>query len=329
MSSPAISVVMPVYNAERYLHEAIESILNQTFTNYELIIINDGSSDSSEEIILSYKDQRIKYLKNRRNLRLPQTLNKAIKLAEGRYIARMDADDISLPERLKEQYSFMEKNKEIGVCGTWAKTIGAKGANWKYYVEDSKIKACLLFNSSFLHSSVVIRAEIIKKHFYKDIYLFAQDYGLWVEISKITKFHNIPYYLLKYRLHQSQTNTQEQLRVANEIRKMMLANIGCNLDDKEFNIFERIARGVQTNIGEAESIFNKILSSNLKSQYLEQRALETIIGDSFWSVLNNDKEYSLQKLSIFAKSQFSKYISLPPIYFLKFLTKCLINYHKG
>lgn len=329
MSLVAISVVMPVYNAEKYLKESIESILNQTFTNYEFIIINDGSADSSEEIILSHKDPRIKYLKNTKNMRLSRTLNKAIQLAQGRYIARMDADDISLPNILKEQYNFMEKNKEIGVCGTWAKTIGIEKANWKYYVEDSKIKACLLFNSAFIHSSVLIRAEIAKKYQYKNEHLFAEDYALWVELSEVTKFHNLPSYLLKYRLHQSQTDKQEQLRAASRVRKMMLANIGCNLDEQEFTIFERIARGLQSKIDEAGPLLNKILSSNLKSKYLEQKALEAIIGDKFWSILNNDKEYSLQKLAIFAKSPFRKYIALPAIYRFKFFTKCLINYHKG
>ena len=110
MSKPLVSVLMAVYNGEKYLLEAIESILNQTYTNFEFLIINDGSTDSTEEIILSYSDQRIRYIKNEQNLKLIASLNKGLDLAKGKYIARMDADDISLPDRLEKQVNFLERN---------------------------------------------------------------------------------------------------------------------------------------------------------------------------------------------------------------------------
>ena len=117
---PVISVIMPVYNTkEKFLREAVESILNQTFTDFEFIIINDGSDSITEDIILSYKDLRIKYLKNEQNLGIVQSLNKAVKTAKGKYIARMDADDISMPHRLEKQYEFMENHPQCGVCGTY------------------------------------------------------------------------------------------------------------------------------------------------------------------------------------------------------------------
>lgn len=115
---PAISVLMPVYNSEKYLNEAIESILNQTFVDFEFIIINDASNDNSENIIESYQDSRIKYFKNEKNLGVAKTLNKGLKLAQGKYIARMDSDDISLPERLYKQFKFMEVYNDIDVCGS-------------------------------------------------------------------------------------------------------------------------------------------------------------------------------------------------------------------
>jgi len=118
VNAPAVSVVMPVYNGEKYLRESIDSILNQTYTDYEFIIVNDGSNDKTEEIILSYNDNRIRYIKNEKNLQIVKSLNRGIELAKGRYIARMDADDISLPRRFEKQITFMENNLEIGVCGT-------------------------------------------------------------------------------------------------------------------------------------------------------------------------------------------------------------------
>ena len=119
MKQAQVTVLMPVYNAEQYLREAIGSILHQTFTDFEFIIINDGSTDRSEEIIKSYTDTRIRYYKNESNLKLIATLNKGFDLAGGKYIARMDADDISLPNRLQLQFELMEKNPEVGLCGTW------------------------------------------------------------------------------------------------------------------------------------------------------------------------------------------------------------------
>ena len=115
---PLISVILPAYNAERFLEEAIDSILAQTYKNFELIVLNDGSTDRTEEIILSYNDPRIRYIKNESNLKLIKTLNKGIALARGKYIARMDADDISLPTRFEKEIEFMEIHPDIGVCSS-------------------------------------------------------------------------------------------------------------------------------------------------------------------------------------------------------------------
>ena len=113
-----VSVIMPVYNGALYLREAIDSILSQTHTNLELIIINDGSNDNSEEIILSYEDNRIRYIINEKNSGICVTLNKGLDIAKGKYIARMDCDDISCPERLQMQIEYMEQNPSIGVLGS-------------------------------------------------------------------------------------------------------------------------------------------------------------------------------------------------------------------
>ena len=122
--NPLVTVLMPVYNGEKYLKEAIESILNQTFKDFEFLIINDGSTDNSVKIIQSFNDLRIRLIHNESNIGLIKTLNKGLKLSNGKYIARMDCDDVSLPKRLSVQINFMEKHPEIGVCGSWVKIIG-------------------------------------------------------------------------------------------------------------------------------------------------------------------------------------------------------------
>ncbi|HAS7841575.1 TPA: glycosyltransferase family 2 protein, partial [Vibrio cholerae] len=144
MSSPKISVVMSVYNGEKYLGEAIDSILKQTFSDFEFIIINDGSTDKTLEIIKSYmkKDDRI-VLVSRENKGLIVSLNEGLDLAKGQYIARMDADDISIKSRFEKQIEFLDSNPDIGVCGTWVEVFGEniKSKKWKMPTQDPDLKA--------------------------------------------------------------------------------------------------------------------------------------------------------------------------------------------
>jgi glycosyltransferase involved in cell wall biosynthesis len=240
MSTPAISVVMPVYNGEKYLREAIDSILSQTYTDFEFIILNDGSTDKTEEIILSYTDPRIVYVKNEDNLQIVKTLNKGIGIAKGKYIARMDADDISLPERFEKQFKFMEENPEVGVCGAWIETFGNQSLFWQYPVNHNEIRISLLFYSCMGHPTVMIRNDFRDLLFYDQNYNKAEDYELWQRLVRITKFHNLPFFLLKYRLHLNQTDLSIQSSVANSLRQNLIKSYCPNLDDSyliDFNGF--------------------------------------------------------------------------------------------
>lgn len=213
-----VSVVLPAYNAELYLKEAIDSILEQTFTDFELIVLNDGSSDSTEDIILSYSDRRIVYVRNQENLGLIETLNKGISLAKGKYIARMDADDIALPERLAKQINFLEENTQYGVVGSFAQIIDSKNI-YKVPVTDKEIKAFLYIDSPFIHPSVVIRKDLLTNNLYDHQYHRIEDYELWVRLSSQTKFYNIPEILLNYRVLEG---SESSLLKSNLERKLLL-----------------------------------------------------------------------------------------------------------
>jgi len=211
--STPISVLMPVFNAEKYLREAIESILNQTFTDFEFIIINDGSTDGSKDVILSYSDPRIKYVENETNLGLIQTLNNGIHLCRGQYIARMDADDISMPNRLKSQYHFMERHPEVGVCGTWAKVIDANNTVKDKIVNQTRpvfVSIHLLFSVPLVHPSCFIRTTLLQKHPYHPVSA-AEDYDLWCCLNDLTQIANIPTFLLYYRWHESNVSNEQKL----------------------------------------------------------------------------------------------------------------------
>lgn len=210
MGNPKVSVLLPVYNGEKYLHEAIESILHQSYKDFEFIIINDGSTDNSENIIKEFYDPRIRYIKQV-NHGLAATLNNAIEISEGLYIARQDQDDYSHPERIRKQIEFLESHLNCVVVGTWAKdidiTFNRKMLERRYGykrppIEDYAIKYHLLFDSPFIHSSVMMRKTIFNKNFMYSTDNDRQppeDYELWSRIGRFYEMRNIPEILHNYR----------------------------------------------------------------------------------------------------------------------------------
>ena len=223
---PRVSVLMPAYNVEKYVGEAIESILNQTFTDFEFIIINDGSTDNTAKIIKEYakKDKRIRFIDNKKNQGLIAVLNQGLDLCTGEYIARMDSDDISLPERFAKQIEYMDNHHECGVCGTFGKVFlenGKKGWIWK---EPIDVLICdLLKRNQLIHPTVFIRKDIIDKYNlrYNKDYKHAEDYAFWLELIKHTKIHNLSDILLNYRIHSNNIGVvynSEQLCVSKKIR---------------------------------------------------------------------------------------------------------------
>jgi len=205
---PKISVVMPVYNGEKYFIEAIVSILDQTFKDFEFIIINDGSVDRSLDILKEFQkqDKRVKII-SRENKGVIYSLNEGVKMAQGEYIARMDADDVSDPERLSKQLKYAQEN-DLAVCGTWAEGIDDKGQRLKdmnYPPSLDKIKSYTLIHNPFIHPSVMFRKDIFEKvGGYKKFFKHIEDYELWTRIVFKYKTGNISERLLKYRLHEEQ-----------------------------------------------------------------------------------------------------------------------------
>ncbi len=225
MKTPLISVIMPVYNGEKYLRKSIECILNQTLKDFEFIIINDGSTDKSEQIIKSYKDQRIIYRKNSKNLNLVKTLNKALKIAKGKYIARMDADDISLPQRFEKETAFLDQNPEYGVVGCYFAVINDEEVPFEIggvkLREDNDLKIALSVSSVFANGETMIRHELIKKHKlkYHGSKIPCEDYRFWVEIAEYTKFRVLPELLYIYRIHANSFSSTRWDFMQREVKK--------------------------------------------------------------------------------------------------------------
>jgi glycosyltransferase involved in cell wall biosynthesis len=227
---PLVSVVMPIYNSERFLDEAMESILNQTFEDFEFIIVADKSTDTSDAILDDFreKDDRIKVFDQER-IGLIASLNKGCQLAKGKYIARMDADDISLPHRLEMQLQYLEEHPEIGVLGTGIRYIdeaGRLGKSVRNPRDPKLIKFYLHLENCFVHPSIMMRRETIKHlGFYNPEAIDAEDYDLWARAAFVTQVSNLQDILLEYRVwsggissHNALSRDQTVLR----IRQLMI-----------------------------------------------------------------------------------------------------------
>ena len=258
-----VSVLMPVYNAEKYLSDAIDSIISQTFEDWELIVINDGSTDNSESIIAGYSDSRIYYIRNTENIGLIRTLNKGIDLCQGQYIARMDADDISLPGRLKKQVDFLDKNPDYLMCGTNAAVINDQGGitgRIRNLSENEYLQIHLLFSVPFVHPSMMIRKEVLQANRYNSNFKHVEDYELWCRIARQGKITNLKEELFEYRWHDSNVSVvynriQEELK--NKIIREELKKLDIDPTEEELYChkitFKLYSRGSKQNISIEQS----------------------------------------------------------------------------
>jgi glycosyltransferase involved in cell wall biosynthesis len=311
MQTPLISVILPVYNCEKYISTAIQSILNQTYSNFELIIINDNSTDNSEKEINAFKDPRIKYNKNPENLKLIQTLNIGIQLSKGEYIARMDADDISYPERFEKQIIFLEKNKEVGVLGTSFKLLKENSLNdnrfegiikVKYPFNSEEIAFELIYNNVILHPSVMFRKSIFDQHktFYNIEYTHAEEYYLWTELILKTKFANLEDCLLEYRVHDSQISnnySEIQLIKTLEIQRKYLNRLGFKLNDLETKLLIEFLQRKELKNDEIRILIRILNDFVIKLQSLtiiDQKHSLSIILKKLKNIIINCKTFNIQ-----------------------------------
>lgn len=238
---------MAVYNCERYVKYAIESMLNQSFSDFEFIIINDASTDKTGQIIESFKDSRIVYVRNKENIGQTGSLNNGIKMSRGFYIARMDADDISLPDRLLQQVEFLEKNKDIGVVGSWHQEINVnnKVIRRLRFPTFPNIKARLILlrlvgMPCLSHPTVMIRSKVLNDiGLYNEKYRISQDYDLWLRVSRKYSIENISKILLSYRVHKASLCRRDLKKTEMEIEDIIASNIKFYLPN--INSEEKIA----------------------------------------------------------------------------------------
>lgn len=288
-----LTVLMPVYNSEKFLKAAIDSIVNQTLTAFEFLIINDGSTDSSEEIIKSYKDPRINYLNNSRNKGIVETLNDGLKISRGKYIARMDADDIASPERFSEQLKFMQAHPEYKLCGSRALGIDVKGEklyNLNRPINVDEIKVFNLFKNAFIHPTIMADAKVIKAYAYHEDYKYAEDYLLFSQIAMTHPVANLKQRLLKYRIHnESITAKKNEEMIRSELKTIsyLLSFLFDVVSEEMLLLHHSILRPktISFSVEEMEDHLLAISSANQKKHIYNQIILDKQLQKEWYSIL--------------------------------------------
>lgn len=282
---------MPIFNAEAFVAAAVESILGQTFRDFEFLIIDDGSTDGSIEIVDGYADSRIRVIRNEHQIGLIRTLNLGLSLARGECVARMDADDISLPERLERQVRFMEANPDVGACGTWVATMGDReGEIWEYPESAGEIRCRLLFDSALAHPSVCMRRQEFARHGlqFDETYPLAEDYQLWRAASDVFPLANIGEVLVRYRIHAqsaSQRCAQQQEATVRRIHEESLGRLGLTPSEEERFVHRWVATGRPAgealDLREVGAWLEKLLRANANCGVYPRDGFERMLG-VFW-----------------------------------------------
>ena len=242
MIRPRVSILMPVYKTAPYLCEAMDSMLSQTFTDFELIVLNDCSPDNAEEILDSYTDPRIVRYKGEKNAGLSNVLNVGIEMARGKYIARMDSDDLSMPERLQIQVNYLEAHPDIDLVSVGMQLFGAKEEIWVREQDPEKIKIIALFHSPILHASSMWRKDSFEKYDlrFRQEMVPSEDYDLWTRaFVKGLRFVNLRQVLYKYRIHpeQATTNTCLTAEKDRQVQQNYLKAVLPSLSKKNRELF--------------------------------------------------------------------------------------------
>ncbi len=286
---PSVSILMPVYNAEPYLSEAIQSMLNQTYADFELIILDDCSTDRSAEVVQTFSDARIVYHRNEVNSGLANNLNTGLKLATGKYIARMDGDDISLPHRLQTQVDFLESHPDIDLCSCAMQMFGADNQLWIRDRDPEQVKITMMFYSAVLHASSVFRRDVFEKNnlYYKQETFPAEDYDLWARAAFFCRMVNLPDVMYLYRMHRTQVTSTDP-RSAEKCREIQIRYLSKALPVlSEKEIVDFVDGFIAYKISEIASIksvknhYLKIIKANASTLFFDQTLLKVRLSKYF------------------------------------------------
>jgi len=321
-----ISVLMPVYNAESFVKKAIESILNQTLRDFEFLIINDGSTDSTLNCINSYKDSRIKLISNSINLGLIKSLNIGIEIATGEIISRMDADDIAHPKRLEYIKDFMDNNPNVTVCGTWFNTTTLRINNKKY--NSDQIKTRFLFDCAISAATFRRNYFIDNDIRYSEKFPHAEDYELWTRLVFNVEFALITKCLLTLTLHENQVSKKFGIIQQNSMERalvILLNKIGIEPTNEEIMLHFQILHDLfpcnSDFVKKTEDWLKKLIYYNSKTKFISDKNFRKIINDEWFGILTHLSSNNIYTLYFLNNSSITNISSISKVSLMKFYLK--------
>ncbi len=279
--APRIAVVLPVFNGERYITEAVESVLRQTFTDYELIVVNDGSTDRTAELLARFSDPRMRVVSFPDNRGLVSALNTGIAESRAELIARMDADDICLPQRFQMQVKFLDEHPEVGICGTWTRGFGTENSRMEPPADPAGVAARIFFGWTIDHPSVMMRRSVLDRHGlrYRDEFRHVEDFDLFTRAAEITQVANVAVCLLLTRAHAEEISVvhrQEQVSTERRIMVRQLATLIPNATEADKELHLKIAYGSlgRSRFHQAERWLLRLQQANCERQRYNQQAFD-------------------------------------------------------
>ena len=303
MKQPLISVIMSTYNEEKYIETSLKSLLNQTFKDFEIIIVDDASTDHTRQLIEGLQDERIHLLCNEENQGLTKNLNKALKYAKGKYIARMDGDDIAFSKRFEKQYQYMEKHPDTMLVSCYTKSFGDSDLVFALPDKSDVLKVRMLVRPVYAHPGFMMRRELIEAGYrYNEEYRTAQDYEFASRVAEQYKIGLVPEVLLFYRVHKKQISAKagnQQFNNADKIRKRQLERLGIQLSEAEWQAYQALVKEVKVNdleeFDKVYEIIQKMLECNEKSKIYPSKIMERTLKQMLytWVIRNKNMNYIL------------------------------------
>ncbi len=336
MKEPTVSVLMPVYNGERYIAEAMESVFAQTFRDFELLIVEDGSTDNSLSVIQKFNDERLRVLRNDGNKGLMVTRNRAIQESKGRYLAFLDCDDVALPTRMEKQVAYLEAHPEIGLLGSWVQPIDEEGKNsgevWQKDASPEEIPSTLFCDNYFSQSSVMIRREVLSVGLYREASV--EDYDLWIRIVRVYKTWNLQEVLVRHRIHSTRTTVRQGSMVWDQDKKVLRTQLGFLKivpTEEELDFHWRILRRWIMSVRDSDFLHRAdrwlagIVEANRVVHAYDERCFERMIAEQWFLNCNSASGIGMWTWKLFRSSSLRRAYRLTKREKTIFLLKCLIG----
>ncbi len=341
MGGPKVSVLIPAYNAEKYIGDTIQSVLDQTFQDFEVIVLDDCSTDSTNEVVKGFgaKDDRIRLFKNKTNLGIAGTRNKLLEYASGKYLAILDADDLCHRDRLAIQSKFLEENSDHILVGSYYEMIDEAAnhiAHVRHITKPNQVGIGMFFHNLIAQSSVMINAALLGSERYDLGFPPAEDYHLWIRLLRKGKVHNIPSELMHYRVHAQGVSKAKAELMSEQLRKILRFQYelyGFKYDDQQIKVHQLHAERRKEELDklpfeEIDLWLSHLVNQNRQTNAFHESEFEQFVHAS-WSKLlfAHVKKYNLRLFRVISKR--SIYPMLPVKSKLKLFIKCLIQFRKS